>query len=169
MQSIVDYIHVFGELLMRWRLSLLLTSLLIALGAGNSALSARSMLPGPVRAVLERVVDGDTIRARAMIWLDQEIRIIVRLRNVDTPELKGRCPREIKLAKQARRFTSRILQPGPIILTDIRRGKYGGRVVARIANKDGRDLGEALINAGLARPYSNRRHSWCQIASPGQR
>lgn len=149
--------------------SFLFCCLFAALLAASDAEARRAVLPGPVQAVVEQVVDGDTIQARATIWLDQEVRITIRLRGVDTPEMNGRCPRESALAREARRFTQDVLSRGVISLTDIRRGKYGGRVVARIANARGEDLGEALLKAGLARPYGKRRRSWCQVATPQRR
>ena len=150
-------------------LSVLSAGLFVGFLAAPEAEARRAVLPGPVQAVVEQVVDGDTVRARATIWLDQEVRITIRLRGVDTPEMNGRCPRESALARKARRFTQDALRRGAISLTDIRRGKYGGRVVARIANARGEDLGDALLKAGLARPYTNRRRSWCQVAAPHMR
>jgi endonuclease YncB( thermonuclease family) len=140
-----------------------------ALGLGLMILGASGVqgksayLAGPVLGFLEQVIDGDTIRARALIWLRQEVRITIRLNGVDTPELHGRCAEEIAMAHQARRFTARWLSGGPIKLTRIRQGKYGGRVIAKIANARGQDLGRALLREGLARPYSGaKRKSWCQ-------
>ncbi len=134
----------------------------------SPVLAGRPVLPGPITARVEQVLDGDTVRARAMIWLDQEVRITVRLQDVDTPELKGRCSRETELAKRAHQFTRDVLKSGSIVLTNIRRGKYGGRIVARIANREGLDLGEALLKAGFARPYKKRRRSWCGAATQFQ-
>ena len=49
--------------------------------------SAEDVLPGPIPATIERVVDGDTIDVRARIWLGQEIVVRVRLAGLDAPEL----------------------------------------------------------------------------------
>ncbi len=46
--------------------------------------------------------------------------------------------------------------------------KNGGRVVARTANREGLDLGEALLKAGFARPYTKRRRSRCKPVTPFQ-
>jgi endonuclease YncB( thermonuclease family) len=47
-------------------------------------------------------------------------------------------------------------------LRDVRYGKYARRVVARVETPAGEDLGRALLDAGLARPYDGgRRASWC--------
>ena len=51
-------------------------------------------LPGPVPAEIVRVVDGDTVRVRAKVWLDLHLDVLVRIRGIDAPELNGDCPEE---------------------------------------------------------------------------
>jgi endonuclease YncB( thermonuclease family) len=126
---------------------------------------ARESLPGPVRADVIEVYDGDTLIVRARIWLGQVVSTKVRLAGVDAPELRGRCSREKLMARDARRFVERKLAGGGVTLRDIRFGKYAGRVLARVITAEGEDLGKALLAAGLARPYrGGRRGSWCQDA-----
>ena len=126
---------------------------------------ARETLPGPVRAEVIRVHDGDTLIVRARIWLGQVVSTKVRLAGVDAPELRGRCEREKRMARAARRFVERKLAGARVTLRDIRFGKYAGRVLARVITAEGEDLGQALIAAGLARPYrGGRRDRWCQRA-----
>ncbi|NWG72457.1 MAG: thermonuclease family protein [Parvularculaceae bacterium] len=118
-----------------------------------------SALAGPVAATVERVIDGDTFKARAAIWIDQEIVISVRLAEVDTPELaRAACPAEKARAEEAQSFTAAFLA-GRAILTDIRHDKFAGRVVARVANVAGDDLGEALLRRGLAARGAGA--DWC--------
>ncbi|MEO1013942.1 MAG: thermonuclease family protein [Pseudomonadota bacterium] len=118
-------------------------------------------LPGPVFATVDRVIDGDTVEVTARIWLDLEIAAAVRLAHVDTPEITGaRCPAERRLGEAARDFVRQRLEGRIVRLTDIERGKYARRVVARIETVDGGDLGDALIAARLARDYGDRK-SWC--------
>lgn len=126
---------------------------------------ARENLPGPVRAEVIRVHDGDTLVVRARIWLGQVVSTKVRLAGVDAPELRGRCARERRMARAARGFVMRKLAGGGVTLRDIRFGKYAGRVLARVITAEGEDLGRSLIAAGLARPYRGRRRGrWCQRA-----
>ncbi|MGF1545661.1 MAG: thermonuclease family protein [Parvularculaceae bacterium] len=107
-----------------------------------------------------RVVDGDTIRVEAAIWIGLSLDVAVRLDGVDAPEIGGaRCPRERVLGRRAKAFAARHVADG-VALRDVRRGKYAGRVVARVLAADGRDLGAALLAAGLARPYGANK-SWC--------
>ena len=122
-------------------------------------------LDGPVQARVVEVVDGDTLLVRARIWLGQEIETRVRLTGVDAPEMKARCSRERALAEQARDFIRDRVGDAPVVLHDVRYGKYAGRVLARIENAGGMDLGRSLLAAGLARPYAGgRRGSWCEAA-----
>ena len=103
----------------------------------------------PMRAAAERVVDGDTVRVRVAVWLDQELRVAVRLADVDAPEMfRPRCDDERAKGEAAKAFVEAFLKGREVMLHDIRRSKYAGRVAARI-EADGRDLGAALRAAGL--------------------
>jgi endonuclease YncB( thermonuclease family) len=100
--------------------------------------------------------DGDTCR------LEREVlpgRDRVRLANADTPEIEGLCRDEIDRAVMARDYTRALVVGRVVTLTAIGPDKYDKRVDAYVQLPDGRDLGDALIAAGLARPYSGRRHS----------
>ena len=60
-------------------------------------------LAGPVPADVIRVIDGDTIRVRARVWLDQTVDVSVRLAGIDAPELSGAdCPAERTRGRRAR-------------------------------------------------------------------
>lgn len=48
-----------------------------------------------------------------------------------------------------------------MIVSEVRLGKFAGRVLGKVS-VNGRDLGEALVAAGLARLYSGgKRTAWC--------
>src|SRR5690606_16495125 len=119
-------------------------------------------LPGPVPADVVRVIDGDTLKVRAHIWIGQAVETAVRLQGINAPELRGDCEAERRLAAAARDYLARLVAGGKVRLRDIAQDKYGGRVVARIDDPSGRDIGAALVAAGLARPYDGgKRHKWC--------
>ena len=108
------------------------------------------------------VIDGDTFRADIVGWspiVAENIR--VRVRGVDSPEIRGKCKQEKMLARKARSFTARLLWTAQSIeLRAIERGKYF-RLIADVVF-DGRDLATALIESGHGRPYAGgKRHSWC--------
>ena len=108
------------------------------------------------------VIDGDTIVVRARIWLGQEVETRVRLTGADAPELDGGCEVERRLARRARDFVRDKAAGGQVVLSHIAYGKYAGRVLARVRIPGGEDFSEALIKAGLARPYGGgRRRTWC--------
>lgn len=112
---------------------------------------AREALPGPVPAEVERVIDGDTVRVLARIWVGHTVSVAVRVAGVDAPELyRPRCDAERALARRAKAFVEAMLGGGAVTLLDVVNDKYGGRVVARIVSQDGRDVGEALLAEGLA-------------------
>ena len=134
----------------------------VAAGAGH-ALVASEVLPGPIAADVIKVIDGDTLRVRARIWLGQEVEINVRLADVDTPELRGRCEAERDMAVRARGLVTASIDGKPVSLSAIRYGKFAGRIVARVQTAAGENLSEALIGAGLGRAYAGReRHQWCE-------
>lgn len=122
------------------------------------------ILPGPIPAEVLRIVDGDTVEVAATIWLGQRLVTLVRIEGVDAPELRGRCAREAALAAEARDFLGHRLRPGTkAALLAVQQDRHGGRVLARIRDAEGRDMGEALLAAALARPYDgSRRRSWCE-------
>jgi len=142
-------------------------SLAAVLAAGIAAAAQTAggdtgVIAGPVAARLVRVIDGDTVVVNARIWLGQEITAHVRIDGVDTPEIKGKCAGEIRMAAAARDFTARLLSQGEISLSDIRYGKYAGRVVARVRAANGEDSAEALLRRGLGRRYTGgKRQPWC--------
>jgi len=122
----------------------------------------QDVLPGPVPAEVVRVVDGDTLTVRAHVWLGQRVEVEVRLAGIDAPELRGRCPRESELARAAQRAIEGMVATAAVRLREVRHDKYGGRVLARVETADGRDLGAALVQRGLARRYDGgRREGWC--------
>ncbi|MBT4718911.1 MAG: thermonuclease family protein, partial [Rhodospirillaceae bacterium] len=84
-----------------------------ALSPSPASQSAET-LAGPVPARLLRVIDGDTIAVSARIWLGQAVETLVRVDGVDTPELKGKCAAERKLARRARGFVIDFLSAGGV-------------------------------------------------------
>ena len=72
----------------------------------------------------------------------------VRLAGIDTPEIKGKCPREKELAIQARDLVRRMLKAAARVdLADPRRDKYfrlGAQVIA-----DGMDMSAMLLAAAV--------------------
>lgn len=153
--------HVISNIRQRNR-AVCFAGILAAL-AGAASAEAAETLAGPLPARVLQVLDGDTLEVAARIWLGQEITIRVRLDGVDSPEIAGKCAVERLAAERAQAFIADTIDGRPVVLSQIRYGKYAGRVLARIATADGRDLSRALIAERLARPYDGgRRRPWCR-------
>ena len=127
-----------------------------------AALLAEEALRGPVSAAVVEIVDGDTIRVRARIWLGQELAVSVRIRGIDTPENRlAKCAEE-KIMSLAAKDRLAELVAGEISLTNITGDKYFGRVDADVTTASGVDLRLAMLASGLARPYYGAAKSdWC--------
>ena len=133
-----------------------------------SAGTAADRLAGPYPAAVERIVDGDTLSVRVTIWLQHDIRVSVRLRGIDAPELRGRCDAEKLRADAATKALARLVVDQPVTLTSIEGDKYFGRVVADVATSEGEDIAALLVAGGFARAYAGgARASWCEIGMLG--
>ncbi len=109
------------------------------------------------------VYDGDTFYANVKEWppiVGEHIG--VRVNGVDTPEMKGDCPREIALARKAKQFTVTFLRSAKTIqLKRISRDKYF-RIDADVY-ANGKSLADELIKAGLGYEYhGGTKKSWCE-------
>ena len=108
------------------------------------------------------VYDGDTIRVNIDSFPDiigKNIRI--RLKGIDTPEIKGKCQKEIDLAIMARDYLrNAINQSSHIKLKNIERGKYF-RIVGELYI-DGENISKGLLKEKLAYIYhGGKKRSWC--------
>jgi len=123
--------------------------------------SAEEVLAGPYPAAIVRVIDGDTVEARVRIWLGQDLTVLVRIRDIDAPELHGHCPGEPEAAAAARSHLIALLGEGAVRLSAIHYDKYGRRIDAAIGLPDGSDIGRAMLASGHARPMRRSRIKWC--------
>jgi micrococcal nuclease len=147
---------------------MMLVSLFVTLMAVTtvaSVLLAEERLYGDFNDVtFIRNYDGDTIT----VCIDSAPDIIgdhmsIRVVNVDTPEIRGKCGKEKLLAKAAKNFVYTLLSEAhQIDLLDMQRGKYF-RIVANVSI-DGQDLSKILIDKGLAVEYKGgtKNKNWCE-------
>jgi endonuclease YncB( thermonuclease family) len=109
-----------------------------------------------------RVLDGDTFEARVRVWPGMEVTTKVRLRGIDAPEMRARCPDERAKAEAAREALRTMLAEGDVAVSQVGFDKYGGRVLATAATRGTPDISAAMLAAGLARPYyGGRKEPWC--------
>jgi endonuclease YncB( thermonuclease family) len=114
-----------------------------------------------------RVIDGDTFEARVHVWPGLDITTKIRLRGIDAPELKARCPAERAMAEAARDALAGMLAEGQVGISAVTPDKYGGRVVADAATRSVASVSAELQAKGLARGYrGGRRLGWCDAAAP---
>ena len=83
----------------------------------------------------------------------------IRIENIDTPEINGKCIREIDLADRAKSRLAELMHGNRIEIVRNGKGKYK-RTLARVL-VNGIDAGNILISEGLARPWTGRRQPWC--------
>jgi endonuclease YncB( thermonuclease family) len=91
------------------------------------------------------VVDGDTI------WWEGEK---IRIAEIDTPEMNGRCLAERVLARRAQARLVVLLNAQPVRFERVGTDRYG-RTLARFGS-----ISETLIREGLAQRWPNRK-GWC--------
>jgi micrococcal nuclease len=116
--------------------------------AGCSAAAA----PAAGDAIVERVVDGDTVDV-AIQGRDERVRML----GIDTPELHldGATPE--CFAREAAAFTASLLPPGTRVRLErdvVGRDHYG-RLLAHVYRvSDGLLVNEAILRAGYAQPLT---------------
>jgi micrococcal nuclease len=99
------------------------------------------------------VVDGDTF------WIGGEK---VRIAGIDAPETHpSRCAEEARLGNAATDKLHDLLNSGAVTMTSIDRNRdVYGRLLRNVA-VNGADVGEAMVEAGVAREYGSGRRPWC--------
>ena len=143
---------------------ILIVALLVSLHLCNVLSSYAESYGDYQGAVYVRNYDGDTITFN-LPKLHPIIgkKISIRVDGIDTPEIKGKCEKEKYEAQQTRDMVSDILKDAEqITLKNMKRGKYF-RIVADVI-VDGENLGNMLIEAGVAIKYSGKKkiHQWCE-------
>lgn len=131
----------------------MLRILIVAVILTTSPAEAIPICKGGHRAErgLTCLVDADTGYASGHKW---------RLLEIDAPEMRGACPAETRLARQARDRLQALMDGGYRIRHD---GQYdrAGRRLVHVVLKDGRDAGDVLMSEGLAQPWPNEGNVWC--------
>lgn len=108
---------------------------------------------GPYRAVVERVVDGDTVHVMVSLGVDEYAYRMIRIRGVNAPEVFSGPPEERERGKAARDFLTQLLPQGTRCrLATQRDTTTFGRYVADIELEDGRDVATVLVETGHTTP-----------------
>ena len=144
----------------------LMLSAIFAAGLHGNALGGNQtqLYPDSYHAKVVEIIDGDTLIVEIQSWPQHYIKTRIRLKNIDTPEIKGKCDFEKQKAQKAKAFLEKLIPTGTIILLDeVELGTYAGRFVANAYKDDKHDIGQMLLEAKLARPYHIKigRQKWC--------
>jgi endonuclease YncB( thermonuclease family) len=124
--------------------------------------AAREMVDGPISATILRIIDGDTFVADAHVWPGETVRVSIRIRGIDAPEIHSRCMAERAAAERARDALGRLLGTDSVWITHVGGGKYYGRVLADVTTANGDDVAPALLHLSVVRPYDGgRRRPFC--------
>lgn len=110
-----------------------------------------------------RVIDGDTIAILKNKPDLSSFPLSIRIQNIDTPEIKGKCDTEKAKGQEAKLFVQKLINDpkNKIAYTIAGWDKYGGRVLGDVFI-DGKSLSELMIAKGLAREYHGEaKSSWC--------
>jgi endonuclease YncB( thermonuclease family) len=149
---------IFRALLRSARIPAAFAVMLLALPCAGHT---RDEISGPVAATVVRVIDGDTFVAEAHVWPGETVRVSVRIRGIDAPELHSRCPQERSAAMEARDALAALLDGQAVTILNIGGGKYYGRVLADVETGDGA-VAPAMLSLALVRRYSGgRRQPYC--------
>lgn len=136
--------------------------LIIALIVSIDAEASKTTYGSVTVSAVTTIYDGDTFTATIDDWPPLIGKSIsVRIHGIDTPELRGKCRREIELARKAKQAAVTMIREAKTIeLRNMRRDKYF-RILAE-AYADGTSIGETLIKQGFAVPYDGgKKNDWC--------
>ncbi|MCH9844170.1 MAG: thermonuclease family protein [Alphaproteobacteria bacterium] len=140
---------------------LILILVILLLGCATNS-HAQTITYHDYHAEIIRIIDGDTFEANIAIFPKQIATHKIRLRHIDTPELKGACHNEKQLANKAKIYLQTILPQGSAIrLNDVSYDNFG-RVLATVSHKKHGDIGALLMQQNFAIPYQKGKNNyWC--------
>lgn len=106
---------------------------------------------GPYNATVVRIVDGDTLIANVDCGFRVSTEHPIRIADINAPELFTSDPLERERGRAARSYLESICPPGSrvVLRTDKDRQSFN-RYVGWLELPDGRDVGEAMVEAGHA-------------------
>lgn len=110
------------------------------------------------------VYDGDTILLKEPALPAPLSNVSIRLRGIDTPELRGKCEAEVLKAYAAKQHLKSLIgMSKTVTLTNYKWDKYGGRIDADLI-VNGINLSDAMINSGYAVAYLGFgvKTDWCK-------
>jgi len=110
------------------------------------------------------VYDGDTIYSELCALPPPLKNLSIRISGIDTPEIRTTCLSEKTLGLAAKKYLEELLSINPeVVVKNVDWDKYGGRIDGEVFLIDGTNVGQKMIDSGLARPYTGGpRLTWCE-------
>ena len=135
--------------------------LAIALSLITSQLYAQKMYVYKV----SRVIDGDTLEIETTneSQLIKDLGLQIRVLGIDTPEKKGKCPKEKDLAQKATLLIKNLVENKEVAISNVSWDKFGGRIDANVFI-NGVNINDELFKRNLAIPYfgEKKEKDWCK-------
>ena len=144
----------------------------LCLASSSSALAQE--VPSPYSeyyGTVERVIDGDTLTVRVLLWPGLEAIYAVRARDIDAPELRGaKCPQEKLWAEEARTQAEKLYGPGTTVRIENVELDSFGRAVADL-RRMGSDrwyyFAKEMVDRDMAEAWQEDWPDidWCKLAA----
>lgn len=141
----------------------LLTLIVVLFIVGCCNISIAQKYPDIENVTFVRNYDGDTITVDIDGWpsiIGDDISI--RVRGIDTPEIRGKCPKERDIAYMVKRFVYlELVNAKSIMISNPEKDKYF-RILGDV-EYDGKNLLDELIKRGYGYRYNGgkKRNPWC--------
>jgi len=131
----------------------------------------RPFVPEISEGKIIRVYDGDTVTIAARfkidgVYIPKLFRYNVRLRGIDSPEMKTKNSTEKSLALKSRDALTELIMDRMVRLENVEYDKYG-RILANVITEDGINISNWMIENGYAVEYDggtkHRPAEWTDI------
>lgn len=114
-------------------------------------------------AKVTEVIDGDTFDVTVALTPDMWINRRVRIRGIDTPEVRTKDPEEKKRGLYSKALLEQLVKATDVVL-DMWGHDHYGRWVCDVSNDDYTDIAGAMVSMGGAR-VRRRVHHVCPETS----
>jgi micrococcal nuclease len=104
-------------------------------------------------AVVDRVIDGDTIDCTIDLGFNVYTKERFRLFGIDTPEKTSKIPAVHELAVAATKFTTDAIEGKSVTIESMDKDKYGRWLGKIHLLSSGPTINEQLVSLGLAKAY----------------
>lgn len=110
------------------------------------------------------VYDGDTIHIASneinCPFPNKSFRFIIRIKHIDTPELRTKNEKEKELAKKAKKAMEELVLNQYVTLEEIEHESKWGRILATV-KINGKDVSDIMIEKGHAKRYEGgHKENW---------